>query len=220
MQSLRFAFLFAFCALLTACSGLHMPGADSAKIGPFYTPTNTTNRGPLPISMRRVLVLPASGTAQMTEETLRSIDEQVNAELTHTAKFETVSMTRDDLKQMFGQFSFSSVAELPMGFFEKLAKTYGVDAVLFTDITTYSPYPPLSIGVRQKLARASDRVIWWAADNVFSASDASVANSARRTALKLGADRGPGDLSHTILQNPTRFAAFAFSETFATLPSR
>ena len=220
MHSLRFAFLFVVLALLTACSGLHMPGADSAKTGPFFTPTNTTNRGPLPLAMRRVLVLPVSGTSQMTEETLHSIDEQVNAELTRTSKFETVVMTRDDMKQMYGQFSISSVAELPMGFFEKLAKTYGVDAILFTDITTYSPYPPLSIGVRQKLARASDRVIWWAADNVFSAADPAVANSARRSVLKLGTDRGPGDLSHTVLQNPTRFAAFALSETFATLPSR
>lgn len=220
MLLLRLTFLLGLSALLAACSGMHMPGADSAKTGPFFNPTNTTNHGPLPMTMRRVLVLPTSGTSQMTEETLRSIDEQVNAELTRTAKFETVAMTRDDMKQMYGQYSISSVAELPPGFFEKLAKTYGVDAVLFTDITTYSPYPPLSIGVRQKLARTSDRVIWWAADNVFSAADPSVANSARRAALKLGADRGPGDLSHTVLQNPTRFAAFALAETFATLPTR
>lgn len=170
--------------------------------------------------MRRVLVLPAAGTAQMTEETLVAIDEQVNATLTRTSKFETVSITREEFKQMFGQTALASVAELPNGFFEKLAKNYGTDAVLFTDITTYSPYPPLSIGVRQKLARTSDRVIWWAADNVFSAADPAVANSARRFALKLGADRGPGDLSHTVLQNPSRFAAFAFTETFATLPTR
>jgi hypothetical protein len=60
----------------------------------------------------------------------------------------------------------------------------------------------------------------WAADNVFSATNPAVANSARRHALKLGRDRGPGDLSHTILQSPSRFAAYALHETFATLPNR
>ncbi len=121
---------------------------------------------------------------------------------------------------MFGKSAIASVEELPSGFFEKLGKAYGADAILFTDVTTFSAYPPLALGLRMKLARISDRVIWWAADNVFSAAEPAVSNSARRHALKVGADRGPGDLSHTILQNPSRFAGYALAETFGTLPAR
>jgi hypothetical protein len=207
-------------ALAASCSHIKIPGADTAKNGPFFVPTNASNRGPLPVELRRILLLPATGTGDMTEDSLGRVDEAVLNELTRTGKFETVTISRGELQQMFGKLGISSVEALPPDFFEKLGKAYAADGVLFTDVTNFSAYPPLVIGLRMKLARISDHVIWWAADNIFSAADPAVSNAARRHALKLGSDRGPGDLSHTILQNPSRFAGYAVADTLTTLPAR
>lgn len=209
---------FALIAFLAGCSEL--PKRDPAKDGPFFTPSNVTHQGRLPIELRRVLTLPASGGPQMSEESLERIDRSIVEELTRTGRFEVAAITRDELHRLFGIRAISSIEPLPHDFFEKLAKLYAADGVLFTDVTVFSPYPPLNLGLRFKLGRLIDHQIVWAADNVFSAANPSVANAARRHALKLGADRGPGDLSHTILQNPARFAAYAAAASFDALPPR
>jgi hypothetical protein len=58
----------------------------------------------------------------------------------------------------------------------------------------------------------------WTFDNVFSADDPAVANSARHHFL--GADRGgvPADLTPGVLQSPARFAEYAADTMFASLP--
>lgn len=211
-------FVSGFLALLVGCSEL--PKSDPAKAGPFFTPVNATRLGRLPAEVRRVVLLPAYGSSQMTEESLDRIDQAVAEELNRTGRFETAVASREQFSRLFGARALSSIEALPHDALAKLAKTYGADAVLFTDVTAFSPYPPLVLGLRMKLAQVSDQQILWAADNVFSASDPGVANSARRHALKLGTDRGPGDLSHTILQNPSRFASYAAAATFETLPGR
>lgn len=211
--------LFVFIALaLAGCSEL--PRKDPAKSGPFFVPTNVTTLGRLPAEVRRVAILPAWGGKDIALTSYERIDQAISAELTRTGRFETVVVTREDLQRLAGTPAVNSADSLPVDLLQKLAKATGADAVLFSDITNYSPYPPLLFGYRTKLARLPDGQILWAADNVFDASEPTVANSARHTALKLGSDRGPGDLSHTILQNPARFAAFVAAETFATLPPR
>lgn len=206
-------------ALLAGCSELPKP--DPAKAGPFYTPSNVTRRSAqLPEDLRRVLVLPSSSVSAVPEESLVRLDEAILAELNRTGRFETVTVRREELRELFGSRAFSSTEALPADLFSRLARRYAADGVLFTDITQLNAYPPLSLGLRFKLARLSDREVIWAADNQFSAADPAVSNAARRHALALGADRSPGDLSYTILQNPSRFAGYAAAETFATLPSR
>lgn len=218
-MNLAFRFLAsASFALLIGCSEL--PKSDPAKSGPFFTPNNVTRLGRLPTELRRVLVLPASGGPQMTEDSLERIDRAITEELTRTGRFEVAVIPREDFNRMFGRRALSTVDPLPADFFDKIIKNYAVDGVLFTDITAFSAYPPLNLGLRIKLANTANRQIVWAADNIFSAADPAVANSARRHALKLGADRGPGDLSHTILQNPSRFAAYAAASSFEALPLR
>lgn len=205
-------------AALVGCS--EIPKADPAKTGPFFTPVNSTRLGRLPAEVRRVIILPSAGGPTVTEESLDRVDQALTEELNRTGRFETTVISRDELHLLFGRRAILSTSALPPDLFEKLAKAHAADAVLFTDITSYSAYPPITIGLRMKLAQVADQQILWAADNVFSGSDPAVANSARRHALKLGSDRGPGDLSHTILQNPTRFAAYAAAATFETLPAR
>ena len=207
--------------LLLALMGCaELPKVDSAKAGPFYTPSNVTRLGRLPAEIRRVLVLPVFGGPEITEESLERISRAVFEELNRTGRFETATLARTEFQRLAGVRTLSSLDPIPPDLIQKLAKAYAADGILFTDVTAFSPYPPLSLGLRMKLASVSDQQILWAADNLFSAADPAVANSARRYALKLGADRGPGDLSHTILQNPTRFATYAAAATFEALPPR
>jgi len=213
---------FALLALaFAACSVLPKP--DGAAAGPFYTPTNVKAVAKIPAGVRRVIVLPVAGGPALTEDTLLKLDAICQGELTRTGRFEVVPLSRDKLAEITGARQISSVDKLPVILIDKLFNiynTFGADAVLFVDVTTYSAYPPLVLGLRTKLARVTDGDIIWAADNVFAAAEPAVANSARHHALTLGSDHGLADLSHTILQNPQRFAGYVAAATFLTLPPR
>ncbi|MFT3869100.1 MAG: hypothetical protein QM715_11635 [Nibricoccus sp.] len=221
MSLLRITSLALLTLLLAACSAL--PSRDGAVTGPFYTPANVTGVARIPAEIRRVIVLPVWGGSQITAETLATLDTVCQAELSRTAKFEVVPLSRQTLANLTGLRQISSVENIPAVLLEKLFSlnnSYGADAVLFIDVTAYSPYTPLTIGLRTKLARSSNSEIIWAADNLFASAEPAVANSARRHAEKLGTDRGRTNLSHTILQNPERFAGYVAAATFATLPPR
>jgi len=221
MTTLRITALGLFALLLAGCSVL--PQRDGAIAGPFYTLANVKAVAKIPDGVRRVVVLPVAGGPTLTEETLLKLDSICQGELTRTGRFEVVAITRDKLAEITGSRQISSVDKLPVVLIDKLFNiynAYGADAVLFIDVTTYAAYPPLKLGLRTKLARVTDGEIIWAADNVFSAAEVAVANSARHHALALGSDRGQVDLSHTILQNPQRFAGYVAAATFLTLPPR
>ena len=223
MTSLRSVFLAVLALAAGGCA--QVPLRDGAKAGPFFTPTNVkATSAQLPANVRRVLLMPisAQGVA-ISEETLNNLDAVFLAELNATARFEVVRLSRDHLAQITGVRHIDSTAPLPAGFIDRLLNIYNdyaADGIIFVDLTTYSPYPPLGLGVRTKLAHIRDSEILWAADLLFTAANPAVANSARRHALKVAGPSGPADLSHTILQNPSRFAGYAAAATFATLPTR
>ncbi|MGC4072501.1 MAG: hypothetical protein QM760_08290 [Nibricoccus sp.] len=223
MTPLRFLLLAAFIFGLSGCAQL--PERDGAKAGPFFTPTNVKSTvTQLPANIRRVLLLPVSAEGlAIPEDNLNRIDAAFLTELNRVARFEIVTLTRDELAHVTGARQLNSTAPLPPGFIDRLFNIYNqyaADAVVFVDLTSYSAYPPLTLGVRARLAPIRQTEILWAADVLYSAADISVANSARRYSLSLGKSSGPTDLSHTILQNPTRFASYAAAATFATLPPR
>ncbi len=221
MTSLRITLLAALLAGLCGCAQL--PKRDGAKAGPFYTPANISSIPALPPHIRRVLLLPVSAQGlAITEENLSRLDATFLAELNRTARFEVVTLSRDQLARLTGARQIDSTSPLPPGFIDRLLNIYNdyaADALLFVDLTAHSAYPPLQLGLRAKLAHIRDSDILWAADLHFSAADPAVANSARRHALTLTRSAHT-DLSHTILQNPTRFAGYAAAATFETLPPR
>jgi hypothetical protein len=222
MTTLRIALLTLLAFSLAGCSSI-MPKPDGAVAGPFYVPSNVKAISKIPSAVRRVIVLPVAGGPALTEETLLKLDAVCQGELNRTAKFEVVPLSRNALAEITGVRQISSVDKIPAVLIDKLFNiynSYGVDAVLFIDVTAYTAYPPLVLGLRTKLARVTDGEIIWAADNIFSAAEPAVMNSARHHALALGSDHGPADLSYTILQNPLRFAGYAAAATFQTLPPR
>jgi len=197
------------------------PRIDHARTGPYFVPANVRGVDRLPATVRRIAILPVAGLPSIPEQNLARLDESFSAELNRSARAETVAIPRDLLMRLAGSRQLSSTDVLPHNFFPRLKGSTSADAVLFVDLTAYSPYPPLKLGVRSKLVDISTGEILWAFDNLFDANEASVVNSARRHYLDSNPSSvGTGDLSSTVLQNPTRFGNYAAHATFVTLPPR
>jgi hypothetical protein len=203
---------------LAGCSAV--PIDDPVWTGPFYTPTNFAGEPGLPAELRRVVVLPVHAGALAPVETAESLDPIIARALQAQQRFEVVTLSREDCRRWFGAGDFSSAAALPHGFLAQLASQFGADGVVFTDVTVYQPYRPQAIGLRSKLATVREVRLLWTFDEVISAADPGVANSARRRFLKTDRVTQPLDLSPSALQSPSRFAQFAAEVMFATLPPR
>jgi hypothetical protein len=148
-----------------------------------------------------------------------SVAEQMRAALLSSGRFEAVFVSSELTQELSGMPAVRSTDPLPAGLFERLVRDHAIDAVLFVDMTAFQPYPPLRLGVRAKLARCDSRqTVFWAFDTVYDAHLAPVANSARRYAA--GGRSDATDTSVGVLQSPSRFAGYVFSDVFRTLPRR
>jgi len=217
MKSPALAFTLLAPLLLTGCAFLEieLPPPSVAA----YVPTNYKGEARLPADVRRVAVLPAHGGDVADPESAAALDPVLLTALQRQVRFEIVTLSRDDCRRMFGAGSFGSTDALPPGILEKIATTYAVDAVLFTDITVYQPYRPLTLGLRAKLATAHDVRLVWSFDEVFSGGQAAMRTSVDD--YYAGTDKSAAmDVSAAVLQSPTRFGAVAADLMFRTLPPR
>lgn len=210
-------------ALVALAAGMLVAGCmtpainDPARVGPFFVPRNVVGEPTLG-GIHRVVLLPVwTGTAA-PEDTAVDLDPVFVQALQAQNRFEVVTAPRERLARRFGFAAVSSAAALPRDLLPMLEREYGADAVLFVDVTVYRPYPPLAIGIRTRLARLGNLHLVWAADNVFSADDPTVAAAARAHFLDSKRQQVPGDLTPAVLQSPGRFAAYAADATFDTLP--
>ena len=168
-------------------------------------------------SIRRVALLPLYNAAY-PDSYLRTMDETFEAELTKKALFEVVSVSRGEMEALFGSRQFPSTDTLPADALTRLRKTFGVDGVVFTDLTHFSPYRPVSMGVRTKLVDVNTGKIRWAFDYVYDAGNSAVAEAAKRYQVLSSDPRQPlATDGGSILLSPSRFAKYVASETFASL---
>jgi hypothetical protein len=208
-------------ALLPLLAGCRTPSEfDRARTGPFFSPTNFQAAARMPVEIRRVVLLPVADDGRLPEDTLDNLDTVLQTALGHAQRFELVALSRPVCARLTGTRAIRSVDALPHDFFARLIADYAADAVLFVDVTSYSAYPPLALGLRAKLVRTDNQSILWAFDTIFSATDPTVANAARRHWLDTAPPGTPADFSTTALQSPHRFAAYAATAAFATLPPR
>lgn len=207
--------------MLTAgCQSWRTDMMDKAQHKAFIRPANFNGDKQLPLALRRVLVLPTYGGTVAQVEASQALDEVLLSALQKKARFEVVAVTREEIQRRFHQPEFSSAAVLPHGFLEELGRAYGVEAVLFVDITLYAPYPPLAVGFRAKLAMIADVRLIWTFDDTFSSSDPAVINSVQRAGRVDSSSRLPLDMTVGTFQSPRRFASFAAEIMFDTLPPR
>jgi len=167
--------------------------------------------------IRRVAMLPAYH-ARIPGETLKDIDSALGAELSKKAVFEVVPLSRAEMEILIGVREVSSVERVPGDLFRKLQEQYGVDGVMLTDLTHYSPYRPVSIGLRSKLVDIESGRIHWASDVLLDSSNAGVAVAAREYQKVLCRDNFPiqGD-GGTVLMSPKMFVKFAAYSNYASL---
>lgn len=195
---------------------VYPPHMDSARAGPFFRPTNVSGE-PSMGGIRRVVVLPLWVGEGTPPETAASLDPVLLTSLAQQNRFEVVTLTRTDCRRRYGTEALSGARPLPHDLFATLQREFAADGVLFIDLTTFDPYPPLRFGLRAKLASIDGARLIWTFDELFSAELPSVANSARHFFL----DRDktiPADLTPAVLQSPSRFAAYATWAMFSTLP--
>ncbi len=180
-------------------------------------PQNYFSGEPIGIPIRRVALLPIYNDRYPAEH-LRVMDAAFNAELTKKSIFEVVPVSRSSMESFFGHRQLASVETLPADLLEKLRDRYGVDGVIFTDITHYSAYRPLAIGVRAKLVDASSGEIRWAFDYIFDSGNPAIALAAKTYQTRYNGDNLPlaGD-GGTVLISPTRFARFVANQTYVSL---
>ena len=217
----RGAFISALLGLLLLAGCVNGEYVGPRIRGPVYQPDNHLGDVRLPVALRRVALLPLHGGQIVPAESLDTLDRAFFQELVRVQRFEAVPVTRETMARLFGEKQFSSVEALPHEFLATIARDLAVDGVLFVDITSYSAYPPLQIGVRAKLAATASGNLLWSFDTMFSADDPAVANAAKLYAM--GGKKNPRpliDLSSGVLQSPTQFGAYAAAAAFATLPPR
>ncbi len=188
-----------------------------------YQPSNVYREEPaLAPNIRRVAVLPL---AVLTDEAGMEFGRDalwpvLLSELGRVRQFEVVSVTPEDLRLMTGRSAWGGEEKLPMDFFDKLKEKLGVDAILFSRLTQYRAYEPLSIGWRLKLIDAEEPRILWAVDEVFDARVPEVAAAAIRYDQRHPDTGSSLHDAKGVLTSPRRFGRYSASAVVQTLPSR
>lgn len=202
------------------CAGCRTVTNDwDVPTGPAFEPKNFTSAGALPISVRRVAVLPLYSESWPASN-IASLEAAFGAELNKVERFESVSVSREQMRADFGAETVLSSSALPADMLERLRASHGADAVLFEDLTQYSPYQPIVIGVRAKLVSTIDGRVLWSFDAVFDAAQPSVAVAARDYYMAESRPAHPLENSTGIMQSPSRFAKYVAHAMFGTLPPR
>jgi hypothetical protein len=203
--------------ILGFAAGCAQPGHfDRARTGPLYTPTNVYGEPSLG-GLRRVVVLPVWSGEVAAAETAATLDESVVLALQQQKRFEVTPVSRDWLRRRFRVEAVASSGALPHDLLTALKREFAADGIVLVDLTAYHPYRPLGLGFRAKLAPIDGSRLIWTFDEVFLSDHAPVANAARNHFLELEGEV-PVDMTHSVLQSPTRFAQFATAAMFATLP--
>lgn len=208
-------------ALAAGCQTDRERFLDQVLARRYFSPGNYSAAPRLPVTLRRVVLVPVSGGAVAPPETAAALQAVFVAELQKQARFEVVQLSREECQRRFGAPEFASVAALPHDFLTALGQTFGAEGVLFIDLTGYRGYRPLMLGVRAKLAAIEDSRLLWSLDETFSADDPAVAGSVRHFYRDGGEPAAvPAALRSGALQSPGKFAAYVAAATFHTLPPR
>lgn len=206
--------------LAGGCQSAREDIMDRVQERKYFRPANFNGVARLPVTLRRVLLLPVAGGLIVPAETAAALEEVFSAELQKQLRFEVVRLSRTECQRLFGAADFVSVAALPHDFMATLRRAYDVDAVLFVDLTAYRGYRPLQLGVRAKLATVQETQLLWTFDEVFSADDPTVSSSVRHFYGGPSPAGLPLDAGQSALQSPGKFAAYVAAATFNTLPPR
>jgi hypothetical protein len=207
--------------LFSGCAGRAVEPMHLADIQ--YKPNNSYSKSPvLDPNIRRVAVLPITTVAdtQTFKDGAELMQQYLGPELEKAKRFDLVVVSSEQLRQWTGQATWRADEPLPTNFFAELRQGCGCDAVFFAQLIRYHPYQPVAVGWKLALCQPGEPKPIWAADEVFDAGDAEVANAARRYSGQHVHIEGPLDDPAAILGSPSRFGQYSLSALLAKLPER
>jgi hypothetical protein len=192
-------------------------------LGESYQPKNVfVKTGQWPLELRRVAVMPIAyndiqPSAASGRDTLEPI---LFAALSKGQRFEIVPVSSIYLKKWTNREKWSASDTLPNDLIQTIKNETGCDAVLFPELTVYSPYSPLIIGWNIKLVSANFQDILWSVEETFDSSDKKVANAARRFENTRDSAHPVMADSRQVLISPRRFGQYTVESLVATIPNK
>ena len=201
--------------LATAFTGCQLKKLCAKK--PPAAPIASFRSGGNGAPLRRIAMLPPHCN-QQTASSVNGLEMAFQSELSKTSLFEVVPISHSVMEKEFGHPQISSVDIIPGDFLFRLRSEFGVEGVMFIDITHYFPYQPISIGIRVKLVDATTGKIRWAFDHLFDSSNPETSKEAQEFYTKNSHDTGPVLTDgNPILQSPVRFSKYVAYEVFRSL---
>ena len=218
LRLLSAALLATAALLLGGCQGsVHRYDArHDTTLGKKREVRNVHQQDALPGHLRRVALLPLHrGDYDHIE--MDTIRQNFLQELLKRNLFEVVQVTPEEMEDLFGEPSFSSVGYLPTKLLGKLHDVYAIDGVMLIDISYYRAYQPVGLGVRAKLLDGHTGDIAWASDAVFDAANPEVSNAARKYFKTESLNRFPLTETRNVLHSPARFSKYVADAVFETI---
>jgi hypothetical protein len=184
-----------------------------------FLPKNLYPTERLPINFTRVAMLPCY-FADEDSPLLDYVDEIFHQELTKQRLFETVRISTEQMKALFGIRRISSSSEMPETFLSDIEKATGANGVLLVDLDSYRAYKPLALSVRSKLVEIKSADFLWAIDETFDAGQPGVIVSANQFQRLVQVNNISARTNGSTTASPRTFAKYVAHSIFSTLPIR
>ena len=173
----------------TGCQSIR-DSMDGSVVGPFHKPQNhhlANGEWPDEIGVVAVLPLTSGHGDSWTEQGLTLMQPVLTEELARFDLFEAITVTPEKLRALTGALQVRPHDYLPnnfpaiIGALDKQRTDRKVcNAVLFCEMDTFRPYPPMAVGWKFRLFDLETGELVWAFDEVFNVGDPRVNNSVRR----------------------------------------
>ena len=214
-----------FSVLLTGIAALFMMACSTSpkmfsRVPPYVPQNVVTNEVAMDRVIQRVAVLPMIflgdySDRQMTTEMFSGI---LESELVKRGAFEPYFVTEGALNSLTGNAKWRLGERMPADFFETISEAFNCQAVMFTVVNHYHPYPPQTIAWKMKLIDTKSHETIWEIDELYDSGNVSVAQAANEhyTLYQSGGTRHRDERS--ILNSPRRFCQYTAFATLETLP--
>ena len=204
-------------------AGCQTPKPSLPELGARFEPKNVYRAvDALPGNLQRVVLMPVT----LSTPDLATLDHRnqlakiLEEELKKTHRFEVIKATPEELRRGFGKDAFSAGEPLPADLLTRIQSAHSADGVIFAQLASYRPFPPVAIGWELRLVTADQGGTLWSIDETFDASQAEVARSARD--YFRGHHTGASELAdpQSDLRSPSRFCRYTAQTVWQTLPKR
>ena len=204
-------------------AGCQTPKPSLPELGARFEPKNVYRAvDALPGNLQRVVLMPVT----LSTPDLATLDHRnqlakiLEEELRKTHRFEVIKATPEELRRGFGKDAFSAGEPLPADLLTRIQSAHSADRVIFAQLASYRPFPPVAIGWELRLVTADQGGTLWSIDETFDASQAEVARSARD--YFRGHHTGASELAdpQSDLRSPSRFCRYTAQTVWQTLPKR